>query len=260
MKKGLEEPAFGGVQVIERALSLLEHLALIGTWVGVSELSQATGQPVGTVHRLLMTLLARGYVARDERTRRYTIGPACHFLTARPRFISDWKTLTTPLLQQLAELSGETANLAVLDRDCAVYVAQAQSGRLVRMFAEIGKRIPLHATSCGKVLLAYQPEMVSAFLIEQMDLRGFTSTTITDVRCLREELKLVRLRGYAIDFEEQEEGVCCLAVPVLDAAERIQAALSISGPSNRLSRERLICNVSHLKQTSAAITGALLNA
>ncbi len=257
MKKGLEEQTFGGVHVIERALALLEHLASAGGWVGISELREATGQPASTIHRLLATLLARGYVTRDEYTRRYTLGPACHLLATRAQFMPDWKTLATPLLQELADLSGETANLAVLDRESAVYVAQAQSTRLVRMFAEIGNRIPLHATGCGKVLLAYQPAVVAAFLIEQMSLPGFTSTTITDAEQLRQELTLVRVRGYAIDNEEQEEGVCCLAVPVFDDSKHIQAAVSISGPSNRVDQQRLLSSVPLLQRISLAITEVL---
>ncbi len=259
MKRQSEDPGFGGVQAIERALILLEHLAFAGTWVGISELSQATGQPAGTIHRLLMTLIARGYVTRDERTRRYTLGPACHLLAARARYQADWKTLATPLLQKLAEVSGETANLAVLEHQSAVYVAQAQSARLVRMFAEPGKPVPLHATGCGKVLLAYQPENVVQFVLGQVDLTAFTSTTITDKTQLSQELALIKKRGYAIDQGEQEEGVHCLAVPVFreGASEHIQAALSISGPSSRLQESRLLALLPRLQHTSQALSQAL---
>lgn len=259
MKKGLQDPAFGGVQAIERALILLEQLASAGTWVGISELSQATGQPVGTVHRLLMTLNARGYVTRDERTRRYTLGPACHLLANRAQYMTDWKALATPLLRQLVEISGETANLAILDSNYAVYVAQAQSTRIVRMFAELGNRIPLHATGCGKVLLAYQPEDVITFLLEQINLTAFTSTTIIAEDLLLQELTLVRLRGYAIDNCEQEEGVRCLSVPVMGEFERIQAAISITGPSSRLEDQRMHDLIPQLQRISTDLTAMLLN-
>jgi IclR family acetate operon transcriptional repressor len=259
MKRPLDNPGFGGVQAIERALILLEHLAFADSWVGISELSQATGQPAGTIHRLLMTLIARGYVTRDERTRRYTLGPACHFLAARFRHQADWKALATPLLQELAEASGETANLAVLEHQSAVYVAQAQSTRLVRMFAEPGRPVPLHATGCGKVLLAYQPEHVAHVVLGQLKLTAFTTTTITDKAQLSQELLQIKHRGYAIDQGEQEEGVHCLAVPVfgVHANEHIQAALSISGPSSRLQEPRLLALLPRLQSTSQALSQTL---
>jgi IclR family transcriptional regulator, acetate operon repressor len=260
MKRKPEDSTVGGVQAIERALILLEQLATVRTWIGISELSQSTGQPVGTVHRLLMTLMARGYVIRDERTRRYTLGPACHLLSTRAQSVPDWKSLATPHLQQLAEISGETANLALLDGYYGVYTAQAQSMRLMRLVAEIGNQLPLHATGCGKILLAFQPEHIFAFVVEQIGLPAFTSTTITDTERLRLELTQIRLRGYAIDNEEQEDGVCCLAVPVFGTDEQVQAAISISGPSSRLHEQQMLHLVPQLKRISSAITDDLTNA
>jgi len=257
IKRGTDDSPVGGVQAIERALILLEQLAAVRSWIGISELSQSTGQPVGTVHRLLMTLMARGYVIRDERTRRYTLGPACHLLSTRAQALPDWKSLATPHLQQLAEISGETANLAILDGYHGIYTVQAQSMRLMRLFAEIGNQLPLHATGCGKILLAFQPEHVFAFVVEQIGLPAFTSTTITEAERLRLELAHIRSRGYAIDNEEQEDGVRCLAVPVFGTDEQVQAAISISGPSSRLQEQRMLQLVPQLKRISAAITATL---
>lgn len=257
MKKSREASVSGGVQAIERALILLEQLATMGTWVGVSELSQATNQPVGTVHRLLMTLMARGYVAQNEQTRRYRLGPACHFLAGQAQTPLDWQKLATPLLQQLVELSGETAHLAILKGNYATYVAQAQPTRLVRMFTALGEAIPLHASACGKVLLAHQPEQIVALRIGQLDLPALTSTTITDAERLRQELSLVKARGYAIDNGEQEEGVRCLSVPVFGPAVQVQAAISISGPSSRLDEQRMLGLFPQLKRVSADLSSAL---
>ncbi|HEV2580855.1 MAG TPA: helix-turn-helix domain-containing protein, partial [Ktedonobacteraceae bacterium] len=130
-----------GVQSVERALDLMECLGRASGWLGISELSSATGQPVGTIHRLLKTLVAREYVVRDSRTRRYAIGPAFRMMVGVGMQGPDWAKIGTPILRELAYLSGETANLAVIDRDRAVYVAQAQPARMVRMFTEIGNRV-----------------------------------------------------------------------------------------------------------------------
>ncbi len=255
-----ESTPLGGVQSIERALDLLEYLARTPQWVGISELSNATGQPVGTIHRLLMTLMAREYVVRDSRTRRYSLGPACRLLTVSEQHVPDWRKIATPLLRQLVEISGETANLAVMDGDRAVYVAQAQSARMVRMFTELGNRVPLHATGCGKVLLAHQPASVITSIIAQAGLPAYTDKTLTNPNQFQRELAQVRELGYALDNGEQEEGVRCVSVPVYGPGNTIVAAISISGPSSRLDSTRIPDLVPHLKRTSTALSAVVVDA
>ncbi len=253
-----ESTLLGAVQSVERALDLLECLARSSSsWVGISELSNATGQPVATVHRLLMTLVARQYVVRDSRTRRYALGPAFRRLAGTSLQTPDWTTIVTPHLRELVEISGETANLAVMEGHQAVYVAQAQPTRMVRMFTELGNRVPLHCTGCGKVLLAYQPESVIASTIAETGLPRYTETTITDPGQLQQELETIRQQGYAVDHGEQEEGVRCLAAPVYGPKGRVVAAVSISGPSSRLDSRRIPTLLPHLKRISAAISSAL---
>src|SRR5438874_279860 len=252
-----EHIAMGGVQSIERALDLLEYLARSSTWAGISELSAATGQPVGTVHRLLQTLMARNYVVRDSRTRRYALGPAFRMLAGAELLTPNWNEIATPFLRELVEISGETANLAVLERNRAVYEAQAQPSRLVRMFTALGNRVPLHCTGCGKVLLAYQPDSVVASIVAEEGLPRYTETTITDPGQLQKELEMIRNQGYAIDNGEQEEGVRCIAVPVYGSKGKVIAALSISGPSSRVDSRHIPTLLPHLKRISAAISSAL---
>src|SRR5207244_407558 len=244
-------------QSIERALDLLECLARTSGWAGISELSHATGQPVGTIHRLLKTLTAREYVVRDSRTRRYALGPAFRRLAGTGLQTPDWTEIATPFLQELVEISGETANLAVLERNRAVYEAQAQPSRLVRMFTALGNRVPLHCTGCGKVLLAYQPDSVVASIVAEEGLPRYTETTITDPGHLQQELEMIRQQGYAIDNGEQEDGVRCIAVPVYGSKGKVVAALSISGPSSRVDSRHIPTLLPHLKRISAAISSAL---
>ena len=252
-----EDVSLGGVQSVERTLDLLEHLARSSDWVGISELSEATGQPVGTIHRLLKTLTAREFVVRDSRTRRYALGPAFRRLAGTGLQTPDWIEIATPLLQELVEISGETANLAVLERNRAVYEAQAQPTRIVRMFTELGNRVPLHCTGCGKVLLAYQPNSVIASIIAEAGLPRYTETTITDPGQFQQELEMIRQQGYAVDNGEQEEGVRCIAVPVYGPKGKVVAAISISGPSSRLDSRGIPGHLLHLKRISAAISSAL---
>jgi IclR family acetate operon transcriptional repressor len=252
-----ESIALGSVQSVERTLDLLEYLARSSTWVRISELSNATGQPVGTVHRLLKTLVARKYAVRDSHTRRYALGPAFRRLAGAGPQTLDWPEIATPLLRELVEISGETANLAVMEGYQAVYVAQAQPVRIVRMFTELGNRVPLHCTGCGKVLLAYQPDSVITAVIAEMGLPSYTDKTITDPGQFQQELELIRQQGYAVDNGEQEEGVRCLAVPVYGPKGRVVAAVSISGPSSRLDSRRTPSLLPHLKRISAALSSAL---
>src|SRR5207245_11789031 len=130
-----------GVQSVERALDLLELLARSSDSMGISQLSAATGQPVGTVHRLLMTLVARGYVMRDSRNRRYALGSTARMLANANSQRLNCAEIAAPFLRQLVELSGETANIVVMEQDKAVYLAQVQSTRMVRMFTELGNRV-----------------------------------------------------------------------------------------------------------------------
>jgi IclR family acetate operon transcriptional repressor len=245
------------VQSVERALDLLEFLAQSVNKVGISELSIATGQPVATVHRLLKTLTARGYVTRDSRTRRYAPGPAAHALASMDHQMMNWTEIAASFLRELVEISGETANVVLLERDRAVYVAQAQPTRMVRMFTELGNRVPLHSSGCGKVLLAYQSESIVNAIIAQSGLQAFTAMTITDPDRLRQELATIRQQGYAIDSGEQEEGVRCVAVPVYGPKGKVVAAMSISGPSSRLENSRTPGLLPHLKRISDALTSSL---
>jgi IclR family transcriptional regulator, acetate operon repressor len=254
----LESLSQGGVQSVERALDLLECIARSAGWMGISELSAATGQPVGTVHRLLATLAAREYVVRDSRTRRYALGPAFRMLVGVDPQMPNWAEIATPFLREVVEVSGETANLAVKEHNHAVYVAQAQAARMVRMFTELGNRVALHSSGCGKVLLAYQPESVVSAIIAEAGLPAYTPETITDPERLRKELATIRQNGYASDSEEVEEGVGCLAVPVFDAKDKVVAAMSISGPTSRLTNERIATLVPELKRISRHLSDVLL--
>ncbi len=246
-----------GVQSVERALDLLELLASASDWMGISELGAATGQPLATVHRLLATLIARGYAVRDTRTRRYALGGAATALAHGVQRAPDLAALATPYLREVTALSGETANLAVLERDRAVYVAQAHPARIMRMFTEPGNRVFLHSTGCGKVLLAYQPDDVIAAVIADTGLPTQTARTITTPARLWREVEAIRARGYALDDEEQEEGVHCLAVPVHDIRGVVAAAMSVSGPTSRLDEAHLDALVPHLQRISTDLSVAI---
>jgi IclR family transcriptional regulator, acetate operon repressor len=218
----------GGVQSIERAFELLEMLADAGGALGLSELATASGLPLPTVHRLMRTLVNRGYV-RQEASRRYTLGSRL----IRLGEISSQMLGTSlrPYLAKLVRLTGETANLAMLDGDEVVYLAQVPSPHQMRMFTEPGRRVRTHATAVGKALLAQLPPAEARALLAH-DMPAFTPTTITDPDLLLAHLEVIRQQGYAVDEGEQEVGVRCFAVAVPDAPAAL--AVSASGPTARM--------------------------
>jgi IclR family transcriptional regulator, acetate operon repressor len=166
--------------------------------------------------------------------------------------------LALPFLEELVRASQETANLAVLEDGSTLYIEQAfPPTRTLRMFTDPGNRVPPHTTGTGKVLLAYQPPRLLEFILGRAGLSRQTVNTITDMSQLRAELQQIRRDGYASDFEEQEEGVRCLAAPVFGPDGNIFAAMSVSGPASRFDQDRMGAIVPSLKRISADLSRAL---
>lgn len=219
----------GGVQSLERAFDLLERMADAGGEVGLSELSASSGLPLPTIHRLMRTLVSCGYV-RQQPNRRYALGPRLIRLgESASRLLGTW---ARPYLAELVEATGETANMALLDGDEVVYVAQVPSRHSMRMFTEVGRRVLPHSTGVGKALLAQVPADEVRALLGRTGMPAATEKTITDPDAFIAELEGIRAAGYAVDDNEQEVGVRCLAVAVPDSPTA--AAISISGPAGRV--------------------------
>lgn len=247
------EPRAGGtVQAVDRALDLLEALAALGAPAGVAELAETTGLPQGTVHRLLQGLQLRGYVRR-EASRKYSLGAsAARLADAAARSLA---RSARPYLAELVEISGETANLAVLEGDDVVYVAQVPSPHTLRMFAEVGRHVPPHSTAVGKVLLAGMPRRLAVAVLQRTGLPARTEATYTDLDAFMAELDRVRLQGWAVDEEEQELGVRCVAVPVGDPVAPV-AALSLSGPADRFAGAAVPGLVEQMRAVSESFSRA----
>lgn len=223
-----------GVQSIDRALQLLERLADAGGSMRLVELETATGLPLPTVHRLLRSLVHNGYVRQDP-ARRYTLGPRLIRLgETAGRQLSSW---AKPRLAELVAEIGETANMALLEGDTVVYVAQVPSAHSMRMFTEVGRRVEAHCTGVGKALLSQLSDQQVLDLLRRTGMPAQTTRTLTDPAALLAEIGEVRDQGWAMDDAEQEVGVRCVAVPVVGAPT--QAALSVSGPSGRITVGRI---------------------
>jgi IclR family transcriptional regulator, acetate operon repressor len=245
----------GGVQSIERAFELLELLADAGGTLGLSELATSSGLPLPTIHRLVRTLVNRGYV-RQESSRRYSLGSRLIRLgDTSSRLLGAW---LQPYLVELVTLTDETANLAMLDGDEVVYIAQAPSPHQMRMFTEPGRRVRAHCTAVGKALLSQLPTDQVRAALARTGMPAITSTTITDPDVLLDQLELIRAQGYAVDDGEQEVGVRCFAVTIPDAPSRL--AISASGPQPRMTdaaAARIVPALTRIAQViSASIAAA----
>jgi len=225
-----ERAGAGGVQSVHRTLDVLEALAGHGGRLPVAEIAAVTGLPVPTAHRLLRTLVDRGYL-RQLPDRSYALGFRLVPLGAAANVLvgSD----VDGVLRELVGELGETANVAVLSGHQAEYVAQAPSRYTMRMFTEIGRRVDLHSTGVGKALLARLDTAAVSDVVRRQGLPRHTEHTIVTEIALRAELDRIRGEGYAIDDEEQEIGVRCVAVAV-EADALTGMAVSVSGPTARM--------------------------
>lgn len=221
----------GGVQSLHRALDLLEIVAQGGGHMAIGEIAAVSSIPLPTIHRLLKTLVERGYM-RQLPNRRYALGFRLLPLVRSANALLGADT--GPALARLVAALGETANLAALADDQAEYVAQVPSPHAMRMFTEVGRRVELHCTGVGKALLSrLNPREVGA-VARRNGLPRHTPNTISTEPALQAEIERIRALGYAVDNEEQEMGVRCVAMP-LPGDFPAPMAVSVSGPIGRVS-------------------------
>jgi IclR family acetate operon transcriptional repressor len=244
------------VQSVQRTLDLLEALANAQGEISITHLASRTSLHVSTVHRLLATLVQRGYVRQNRETARYYLGSKLALLgEGAPRY-TELRLYAQPALSALTDLVNETSNLVVLEDTAAVYIDQAQCRQVVRLFTAIGNRVPLQCTAAGKVLLAWLAPDARDRIIDRLEFRSYTPRTVASRSALLASLDAVRRSGYALDEEEYQLGVRCVAVPIVDDATAV-AAISISAPANRLSRPRTLEILPALRRAAATIANSL---
>ncbi|MEQ3549472.1 IclR family transcriptional regulator [Pseudonocardia nematodicida] len=237
----------GTVQAVERAVDLLEAMADAGGTVSLSHLAATSGLPLPTIHRLVRTLAGRGYV-RQQSSREYALGPRLVRLgDTAGRLVGVW---ARPRLATLVDALGESANLALLEGNEVVYVAQEPGRHSMRMFTEVGRRVSVHCTAVGKALLARMPDDRTRDILRHTDLIAHTEHTITDAGVFATELDRVRDTGYALDEGEQELGVRCVAVALEGP---LPAAISISGPTTRMTDDLVDAAVPQLRRAAEAL-------
>jgi DNA-binding IclR family transcriptional regulator len=228
------------VQTIERASSILDILGQSPQGISIRELSTKIKLPKGTTHRLLSSLSYFGYVRQDPKTRNYLLGLKLVELGQLLLGQLDLRKEAEPFLRVLAERTKETVHLVFLDRNEIVYIDKVeteQNSSGLKMASRVGLRNPAHSSAVGKVLLAHFPEEELKNFIKEKGLAKRTENTIIDLTQLKDHLKLVRAQGYAIDDEENEKGIRCVAAPIYNEVGKTVAAISISGPAFRITKK-----------------------
>jgi DNA-binding IclR family transcriptional regulator len=206
--------------------------------MGISALASRLGLAKSTVHRLATTLVEYDILEQNRETGKYRLGLALFELGTLVRRKMDTASESRAQMYSLAETTGETVQLAVFDHMSVLYIRILESRQAVRMSTIAGSRAPAHCTSVGKVLLAHQPAEVVKQVTEQ-GLKRFTANTITDPAVLAEELTAIRAKGYAIDDEEIEVGLRCVAAPIRNHTGRVIAAISVAAPVQRMTKKNV---------------------
>jgi IclR family transcriptional regulator, KDG regulon repressor len=228
------------VQAIERASKILDLVAHSYQGISIGNLSDALKLPKGTVHRLLLSLAYCGYIKQDIETKKYFLG--LKLLELGNLIINqlDLRKLAEPLLKDLAESTRETVHMVIIDNNEIVYIdkieTQQSTGGL-KMSSMVGSRNPAHSCAVGKILLSYFSDEEINNLIKEKGLPRRTSRTIIDPFQLKEQLKIIKKQGYAIDDEENEAGIRCIAAPILNDKGKAVSAISLSGPAFRVTKK-----------------------
>ncbi|MBN1103116.1 MAG: IclR family transcriptional regulator [Deltaproteobacteria bacterium] len=244
------------IKVLEKALRILELFGGKDREFTATEISETLGLNKASTFRILSNLEEADFVEKDGETAKYSLGIKVYYLGRCAEPHTKLKKIARPFLVALNRKCGETVHLAVLHQGEALYLDKIEGNRTIRVISQVGAKLPAHCSGVGKALLAALPGEQLEEVIRGKGLRRFTEKTITDLEKLRRELAKFRERGYTIDNEEIEEGLKCVAAPILGSNGETLAAISISAPSERFNGASPLF-VSEVKDTAAKISAAL---
>jgi DNA-binding IclR family transcriptional regulator len=224
---------------VKKAIEVLEALAETENGIGITQLSRELNLPKSTIHQILSTLKSVRFVEQNSEDKKYHLGLRIFELGNVVQSQLQLRKIAYPYLYNLSRKVNETTYLVVLEGDRIVYIDCVESTARLRAHPLFGIRVPLHCTSLGKAIMAFLPEAKINEIIYEDGLERFTENTITDPQALKQELKGIRKRGYAIDNMEHEEGIRCVGAPIRNHQKEVFAAISASGPSQRFDPPRI---------------------
>lgn len=252
-----DKTAQNTIKSLDRAMEVFEHLSTL-PGATLSALAEDLGQSPATVYRILVTLEGRGLVEFDAGGQLWHIGARAFVVGARYLRRTSLVERARPVLRRLMEETGETANLGVARDTHVLFIGQVETHATIRAFFPPGTLSPMHASGIGKALLAQMSDDRLSRLFATAPLDRFTEKTLIEPSTLRADLEATRERGYAIDDEEKNEGMRCIAAPIYDLSGGAVAGLSVSGPVSRVSPvqiERLAASVMLAAEELSAAMG-----
>lgn len=253
-----DKTAQNTIKSLDRAMGVFEFLSE-GSGKTLSALSKELGESPATVYRILVTLEGRGLVEFDQPEQIWNIGPRAFIIGSRFLRRTSLVDRARPFLRALMEVTGETANLGIEQNGHVLFVSQVETHASIRAFFPPGTLSRLHASGIGKALLAQMSMDRLETFLALAPLEQFTKFTLTEPNTLIHDLKLIRERGYAIDAEERNLGMRCIAAPVFDIHGEAVAGISVSGPTSRVGTEQTDdlsrAVVAAAQQLSSAIGG-----
>jgi IclR family KDG regulon transcriptional repressor len=221
--------------MLAKGLGLLEALGKYPHGAGVTQIARETDLAPSTTHRLLSTLVDRGFAAVDPESRRYYLGLKVFELSSQVSLAKALSELALPTMRKLAEATGESIFMGVRDGTDIVCIERVVSRSLIQVDAPVGNRVPLHRLAQGKAILAFLSKPERDEILDRASLEPGTPNTITDPQALRHDLEETRERGWAIVDEENEPGVRAIAMPIMNSHNRPVAAVAIAAPAFRAS-------------------------
>jgi IclR family transcriptional regulator, acetate operon repressor len=240
-----------------RSLEVLKIVAKSGGAIALADLAQSMELPKTTLHRICGQLRELGFLAQDTDEKSFAVGPALRRLAFDTLNNGVIRGLRHQVLWELSQQVGETCNLTTLDGVEVVYLDRVESRWPLRLNLEVGSRVPVHCTSSGKLYLAMLPEHVSDKILSEITMEKITEKTCTSKRALKQELAVIRERGYSIDTEEFVSGLVAMAVPIKDTDGITKAALSVHAPTTRMPIKRIMEWHKPLKAAAVRMEGLL---
>lgn len=244
------------IKSLDRAMEIFDHLSA-DSGQALSTLASSLDQAPATVYRVLVTLEGRGLVEFDPVDQVWHIGPRAFVIGARFLRRTSLVERARPILRRLMETTGETANLGIVQETSVLFVSQVETHASIRAFFPPGTLSPLHASGIGKALLAEMPTERIEQIAQAGGLPRFTERTLTRLADLAGDLEATRRRGHAIDDEEKNIGMRCIAAPVFDVHEEAAAGISVSGPTIRMGPEKSADLAAAVMDAAAALTAAI---
>lgn len=245
------------IRAIDRALRILMGFTTAGAEQTIGALAASAEVPRSTAFRILATLESAGFVERGSVADTYRLGPSALLVGGAALRQLDFQQRLRPQLEALMQATGETVHLVIFRDSQTLVVDKIDSYHAIRLVSNIGFRSPLHATSAGKLMLAHQPSARIDRILRTYEFTPYTAATITDAGALRRHFEVIRQQGYSVDDEEFEVGLRCIAAPIRDSSREVFAGVSISGPIQRMTHEKVAALIplllAHVEQMSRAL-------